>query len=234
MEWKIGFHDDFDVSALPEQVRIEVVASARLLAEFGPDLGRPRVDTLKGSKFANMKELRFNAGNQVWRVAFAFDPSVRVSCWQQERNQGDQRRCSTAVSSPKLTGGSTNIWHNGEEGASMKPLQEVLDRLPKEEREAVEARARELITEEMTLRELRQACDLTQDQMGDLLEIGQDSISRLEKRSDLRLSTLRSYVQAMGGSLELTVKFPNRPNVVLSGIGTSTPSSHQKQFRLVR
>ena len=116
----------------------------------------------------------------------------------------------------------------------MKPLQEVLDRLPKEEREAIEARARELITEEMTLRELRQACDLTQDQMGDLLEIGQDSISRLEKRSDLRLSTLRSYVQAMGGSLELTVKFPNRPNVVLSGIGTSTPSSHQKQFRLVR
>ena len=74
MEWKIGFHDDFDVSALPEQVRIEVVASAGLLAEFGPDLGRPRVDTLKGSKFANMKELRFNAGNQVWRVAFAFDP----------------------------------------------------------------------------------------------------------------------------------------------------------------
>ena len=116
----------------------------------------------------------------------------------------------------------------------MKPLQEVLDRLPKEEREAVEARARELITEEMTLRELRQACDLTQDQMGDLLEIGQDSISRLEKRSDLRLSTLRSYVQAMGGSLELTVKFPNRPNVVLSGIGTSTSGSQQKQLRLVR
>ena len=74
MKWKIGFHDDFDVRELPEAVRIEVVASARLLAEFGPELGRPRVDTLKGSKFANMKELRFNAANQAWRVAFAFDP----------------------------------------------------------------------------------------------------------------------------------------------------------------
>lgn len=104
----------------------------------------------------------------------------------------------------------------------MRPLQEVLSRLPKEEREEVEARARELITEEMTLRELRQACDLTQDQIGEMLKVGQDSISRLEKRSDLRLSTLRSYVRAMGGSLELTVKFPDhRPDVVLSGIGTS-------------
>ena len=74
MEWKIGFHDAFDVSELPEAVRIEVVASARLLAEIGPEFGRPKVDTLKGSKFANMKELRFNAANQVWRVAFAFDP----------------------------------------------------------------------------------------------------------------------------------------------------------------
>ena len=109
----------------------------------------------------------------------------------------------------------------------MRRLQEVLDGLPKEEREAVEARAHELISEEMTLRELRLACDLTQDQMGDLLEIGQDSVSRLENRSDLRLSTLRSYIQAMGGSLELIVKFPNR-EVVLSGIGTSAQGPQQK------
>ena len=101
----------------------------------------------------------------------------------------------------------------------MKLLQEVIRGLPEEDREEVEARARELITEEMTLRELRQAFDLTQTRMGELLNVVQDSISRLEQRSDLLLSTLRSYVQAMGGSLELTVKFPNRPAVVLSGIG---------------
>ena len=47
---------------------------ARVLQEFGPQLGRPRVDTLKGSRHANMKELRFSAADGEWRVAFAFDP----------------------------------------------------------------------------------------------------------------------------------------------------------------
>jgi hypothetical protein len=55
-------------------VQDEVLALARLLGDFGPQLGRPHADTLKGSDFANMKELRFAADNGVWRVAFAFDP----------------------------------------------------------------------------------------------------------------------------------------------------------------
>ena len=52
----------------------ELRAHALLLEQFGPQLGRPRVDTLKGSRYANMKELRFDAADGVWRVAFAFDP----------------------------------------------------------------------------------------------------------------------------------------------------------------
>ena len=52
----------------------ELLAHAKLLAEFGPQLGRPTVDTLKGSRYANMKELRFAWSGEVWRVAFAFDP----------------------------------------------------------------------------------------------------------------------------------------------------------------
>jgi len=59
---------------LPRTVRVELVASVALLREFGPALGRPDVDTLKGSEYANMKELRFRADGGVWRVAFAFDP----------------------------------------------------------------------------------------------------------------------------------------------------------------
>ena len=58
---------------LPEAVQDELVAHVRLLAEFGPTLGRPAVDTLKGSRIANLKELRFTAAGGVWRVAFAFD-----------------------------------------------------------------------------------------------------------------------------------------------------------------
>jgi hypothetical protein len=74
------FHDAFDseFNGLPEDVQDEVLAHARLLEEFGPHLGRPRVDPLKGSRHANMKELRFDAADGVWRVAFAFDPQRRA------------------------------------------------------------------------------------------------------------------------------------------------------------
>lgn len=80
MSWDVLFHDDFDpeFEALPEAVRDELLAHARLLETFGPQLGRPRVDTLNGSKHANMKELRFDAEDGVWRVAFAFDPKRRA------------------------------------------------------------------------------------------------------------------------------------------------------------
>lgn len=60
------------------EARVELLAQARVLERFGPSAGRPRVDTLKGSRHANMKELRFDAAGGVWRVAFAFDPARRA------------------------------------------------------------------------------------------------------------------------------------------------------------
>jgi DNA-binding XRE family transcriptional regulator len=86
------------------------------------------------------------------------------------------------------------------------------------QRKRVESRASELIAEEMTLRELRRARKLTQVRMAKKLGITQDGVSRLEKRSDLLLSTLRKTVKAMGGNLWLVAEFPDRPPVVLSGI----------------
>jgi len=76
VKWEVEFHKDFDpeFGALPVDVQKELLAHALLLELFGPQLGRPRVDTLKGSRHANMKELRFDAADGVWRVAFAFDP----------------------------------------------------------------------------------------------------------------------------------------------------------------
>lgn len=75
MEWTVEFYNKFEeeFDVLHEDVRDELLAHALLLEKFGPQLGRPSVDTLKGSKHANMKELRFKASNGVWRVAFAFD-----------------------------------------------------------------------------------------------------------------------------------------------------------------
>lgn len=80
MAWKVEFHQDFlpEFQMLVQSTRLELLAHARLLEEFGPSLGRPRVDTLKGSRYSNMKELRFNAENSVWRVAFAFDPQRKA------------------------------------------------------------------------------------------------------------------------------------------------------------
>ena len=80
MNWIINFEHDFETEfdELNEIVQDECFAHLKFLAKFGPELGRPHVDTLKGSKHANMKELRFNADNGVWRLAFAFDPKRKA------------------------------------------------------------------------------------------------------------------------------------------------------------
>lgn len=76
MRWTAYFHPTFkaEFDELSASVQDEMLASLVPLREYGPSLGRPEVDTLNGSKYANMKELRFRAGGGVWRVAFAFDP----------------------------------------------------------------------------------------------------------------------------------------------------------------
>jgi DNA-binding XRE family transcriptional regulator len=100
----------------------------------------------------------------------------------------------------------------------MKTLDQKMKSIGRARRKKVEARAAGLIAEEMTLQELRQARKLTQVRMAKVLGISQDGVSRLEKRSDLLLSTLRKSVEAMGGNLSLVAEFPDRDPVVLSGI----------------
>jgi hypothetical protein len=80
VRWAVEIGDEFEpeFDALPEQAQTEILALSLLLEQFGPALGRPRVDTLNGSRHANMKELRFRAADGEWRVAFAFDPKRRA------------------------------------------------------------------------------------------------------------------------------------------------------------
>ncbi len=95
MTWTVLFHDAFDAEfeALVEDLQDELLAHAKLLAAFGPDLGRPTVDTLKGSRHTNMKELRFSWNGQVWRVAFAFDPQRQaILLVGGDKGGADQRR----------------------------------------------------------------------------------------------------------------------------------------------
>ena len=80
MKWIVEFHEDFEVEyqQFSEIVQDALIEEARFLELFGPALGRPQVDTLKESRYANMKELRFRADGGVWRVAFAFDPDRKA------------------------------------------------------------------------------------------------------------------------------------------------------------
>ncbi len=103
-------------------------------------------------------------------------------------------------------------------------VNDKIKRLTPARRRKVEARAKELIAEEMTLRELRKARKLTQVRIAKMLGITQDGVSRLEKRSDLLLSTLRKAVQAMGGNLSLVAEFPDRAPVVLSTLAGDEPA----------
>jgi len=95
VSWDVLFHDEFDTEfeALTEEVQDNLLAAAKALQIAGPKAGRPHVDTLDGSKHANMKELRFTAhgGREVWRAVFAFDPErvaiVLVAGDKQGKNQ---------------------------------------------------------------------------------------------------------------------------------------------------
>ena len=95
MSWTVLLHDDFadELAAFDEKLQDELFAHAKLLAEFGPNLGRPTVDTLNGTSHANMKEMRFNWMGEVWRVAFAFDPQRQaVLLVGGDKGGADQKR----------------------------------------------------------------------------------------------------------------------------------------------
>ena len=106
-----------------------------------------------------------------------------------------------------------------------KSLKTTLSQLSADRRKAIAARADTLIAEELTLRDMRKARELTQQALADLLGVKQESVSNIEKRSDLLLSTLRQYVEALGGDLTLMVKFPNRPPVALKALSDLAPSA---------
>ena len=95
MEWEVEFHSAFEAEVLTfeRDVRVALIAVSKLLADYGPQLSRPHADTLKGSKHANMKELRFEAADGEWRAAFAFDPERNaIMLVAGDKSGGSQKR----------------------------------------------------------------------------------------------------------------------------------------------
>lgn len=99
-----------------------------------------------------------------------------------------------------------------------RTLDQMMKDMSPTRRRKIERRAAQLVAEEMSLREVRRAHKLTQERIGETLGIGQDQVSRLEQRSDLLISTLRSYIEAMGGTLTLLAEFPHHAPVTLAGL----------------
>lgn len=112
MKWIALFHEDFEpeFDALLEEVQDEMLTHAKLLEQFGPQLGRPRVDTLNDSRHANMKELRFDAADGVWRVAFAFDPRRQAILLVAGDKSGVSEKGSTETSLQKPTNDLMATW----------------------------------------------------------------------------------------------------------------------------
>ena len=100
-----------------------------------------------------------------------------------------------------------------------RTLDQVIASLPPERQESIEARYRELKQEVESLRELRRIAGKAQADIADRLHIKQPSVSKIEKQADMYLSTLRSYVEAVGGKLELIVRLPDHPPLHLHQIG---------------
>src|SRR3981189_3870137 len=112
-----------------------------------------------------------------------------------------------------------------------KTYEELMSELSSERRKRVENRAAKLIAEEKSLRDLRQAHNLTQQRMAKKLGVKQHSISRLEQRSDMLLSTLRDYIGKMGGELVLTARFPDREPARIKGFAAIVGGTETRRSR---
>ena len=115
----------------------------------------------------------------------------------------------------------------------MVTLERILASMPEAERMKIKERADELFAEEMSLQSLRKARQLTQSALADQLGIKQENVSRIEKRTDLLLSTLTKYVEGMGGKLRLVAEFPDSPPITLAGIQDLDDSLTNEEYNSV-
>ncbi|QNI30825.1 helix-turn-helix transcriptional regulator [Alloacidobacterium dinghuense] len=101
----------------------------------------------------------------------------------------------------------------------MTTLQEKLSRLPEARRKKIDQRTAQLVLEEQSMKELRKARKFTQADLAKALDVKQEQVSRMEKRTDLHISTLRRHVEALGGELIICATFPKGATIKITGLG---------------
>src|ERR1700733_11075548 len=189
MSWDVRLENTFEQEflSLEEAVREAILATARLLEDYGPQLGRPHVDTLEGSRYANMRELRFAAADRVWCVAGVCIPSASprhaVDRRQQIRSETGAVLSTTDRSGRQTLCGAPRTAAYRQRIAGMgRTLREVLDTLPAASCERVDARYREPKAEVESLRALRKVAGKAQADIAAALHIKQPSVSKIEKQ----------------------------------------------------
>ena len=210
MSWEVEFTDEFEEwwHTLSEAEQGKVDARVNLLMERGPNLGFPFSSQVKSSRFPEMRELRAQAGGDPLRMLYAFDPRRTAILLVAGDKTGDDG--GTRPTFPSRTGFlKSTCAPLKKRGPNMaKNFQELRASLSPAARAASEAEHRRLI-EEMSLHQLRKARELTQTKIAEDLHMGQGDVSKLERRTDMYISTLASYLQAVGADLEIRAVFPD-------------------------
>jgi predicted XRE-type DNA-binding protein len=207
--WNIEFTDEFgewwEELSLGEQESVRV--KVELLAELGPALTRPHADTIHGSRLQNLRELRIQHEGRPYRVSMY---SIRdgPACFSSAATR-QAIRAGMKILFRKRKPSMNNICTKSEWRSPMaRNFDELRAKMPPDSQARVAARVKKELAM-MPLHQLRQAREMTQTRLAEVLEMDQGNISKLEKRADMYLSTLRSYVEAMGGSLEIRAVFPD-------------------------
>src|SRR6202140_938541 len=167
--------------------------------------------------------------------------NVRQSCSSPATNPAGARSGFTNNSSPRRIGASPFTWKNlrprrRRDSEMGRNLNQTIAELPADRQARIDARYREMKDEVEGLRELRQIAGKAQSDIATALNIKQPSVSKIEKQADMYLSTLRSYVEAIGGELDLVVRLPKRPAMRLHRLGEvfSGPPKPASQPRVTR
>jgi len=210
MEWDVEFTDEFERwwNGLSEDEQDSVDQMVRLLQIRGPSLGRPHADLIQSSRHSNMKELRVQHAGRPYRVLFAFDPKRCAILLTGGDKTGNDRWYEEFVPIADRLYEEHLVALEKEKKRMAKNFKELQAKMSQERRARNEAAAAKMI-DEMALDELREARDLTQEQLARLLHVNQAAVSKMERRADMYITTLQGVIKAMGGRLEIRAVFPN-------------------------
>lgn len=228
MAWLYSTTDEFDtwVEKLDQEERNEIAALLDALTRLGPNLGRPVADTLNGSAYANMKELRGRTAAAVLRIAFAFDPErCAVILWGSNKRGVNERAFyrKLIAKADRLYAAHLqmlklkNARARGTRGVGRmaKDHTEFLEKFVPAEQMGTVRRRSDAIVIGQILRMLREERKLSQSEIAYRMGLKQPAIARLEGQSDIKLSTLQEWARATGGELVLAIRRKDKVSPLL-------------------